>query len=432
MAEAMGDGPDRDTHEHWRTFGEEFFSSNASTRLVLWNPTSRERKAFGAWCDEQQRRPKRRRESFRFSPDAKYAFPYFRNLEIPIHVIPRWFHTVYTSGVRSMSLYFENPREFMAGHEFPPIPRIYKMDLSIPSPRVTHFVECKRAMLVFRFETGWQVQMTGLLRAAFVPQIRPAAQGSDTAATSSGRGVPPLQAQLRLESFDYIVNHHASFIARQALTTTPHEETIPMSLVRRIVQGGSTESEESKKRSTKAEGADDGNKDASRTGTDNGEDAEPSNYKMTFDKVVQPECPVNEYGITLQVMRCLEITESVCQLRDLMDFTLRSASGASDANQQHIGPLDGLRRLAAQYRERDRDRALQQAAGGAKGDNAAPNAPGTPLMGGANGGLKRKNTMTNPSPASTPRLAAPRTPQPPLSPSASASQGLGSPNKRLR
>lgn len=47
FAEAMGDGPQRDTSEHWRVFTEEFFAREASMHLVLWNPTSRERKAFG-------------------------------------------------------------------------------------------------------------------------------------------------------------------------------------------------------------------------------------------------------------------------------------------------------------------------------------------------------------------------------------------------
>lgn len=310
-----------------------------------------------------------------------------------------------------MSFYFENPREYMAGSGFPPIPRIYKMDLNLPSDRVTHFVECRRAMLVLRFETGWQVQMTGLLRAAFVPTVQPASTADGKVSASS----TSLRTQLKLEGLDYIVNHHASFITRHAITNVDSSERIPLQLVRRIAAKGEVGSEGNVKEEASP------GENATTTGS---ADTEFSDYKMNVTRAKIPECPVNEYGITLRAMRCLEITESVCQLRDLMDFTWDD-NEHTDRGASHLSAIDGLRKLAARYRETEPYASLLQqrgngdarvnGSGGSGGPGSPRSANGAPSTTGSSIGAKRKSTV-NQSPAGTPRTVA----------------SPGTPNKRVR
>ncbi len=84
-----------------------------------------------------------------------------------------------------------------------------------------------------------------------------------------------------------------------------------------------------------------------------------------MEKTFLPDYPVNEYGISLRAMRCLEITESVCQLRDLIDLSMRDK----------LGPVDAMRKFAAQFREMQSGRPMAQTgAADANGANQPPSA----------------------------------------------------------
>jgi hypothetical protein len=238
--------------------------------------------------------------------------------------------TNYISGVVSSSLSLEGPREYMSGQPFPPPPRSIRADFHLPSGNVTHFVECKRSLLINNFENGWQVQMNGLIRASLVPHTRvlPPATGA------SKNDLPTLQTHLRFECLEILITDHRSFIPSMSTFVKSQEERIPLNVVREILSAHGI-TDESDTKTAKPEG-----------GNSTGDSGTKNDFSIKVNQVCLPDSPVNEYGITLRAMRCLEITESVCQLRDLMDFSMKEKD-------RHLGPLDGLRRLTIQYRERD-------------------------------------------------------------------------------
>jgi len=77
-----------------------------------------------------------------------------------------------------------------------------------------------------------------------------------------------------------------------------------------------------------------------------------------------PVSPVNEFGITVKTMRCLEISEVVTTMKDLMEY--------SDVFQ--MGPLDSLKTFVQDYYG------------------------GQNLAGGANGGGSEHQNVTTSSP----------------------------------
>lgn len=324
-SEALGHGPDRNEIEYWRAFVDEFFVPTGVFRLALWNPSSREQKAF----------------------------------EVPTSVLPRYMHTTYVSGLRSSQLTLDNPREYNTGwppsqHNLPPPPTSHKFLNSFPSPNVTHQIDASKAMFVSSFDNGWQVQMVGLMRAAFVPYARPVA---DAGSSSSVR----LDLQLRLESLDFTVHAHTGYIPRVAIQKTKVEHPIPTGLVSTIQSGNHDAKRNGRKVSKKdtkddadstnssTHATDDETHDDSNVKLEDGvanDDKKSSGFSMAVEKTFLPDYPVNEYGVSLRAMRCLEITESVCQLRDLIDVSARDK----------LGPIDSLRKFAAQYREAQSNR----------------------------------------------------------------------------
>lgn len=335
-SEGLGAGNNRTDIDYWRSFVNEFFIPTGVFRLILWNATSREQKGF----------------------------------EVPTYVLPRYLLTNYVSGLRSSQLQLENPREYHTGwppvNPLPPPPSSHKYLNSLPSPNVTHQVEVSKATFLSSFESGWQVQMTGLLRACFVPWAVP------------HPGEPAkMDVQLRLESLDFTVHAHTGYIPRVAIQKSKVEHPLPNSLVANILSTGDTNasSQNGSKRAQSRGGAAGGRKDEADDAKRD-EDGEPvvkieessgsgdddaksqSGYTVSVERTFLPEFPVNEYGISLRAMRCLEITESVCQLRDLIDLSMRDK----------LGPIDSLRKFATQYREIQSGRRMSQTGGPAAAD----------------------------------------------------------------
>ncbi|UZJ54078.1 hypothetical protein CBS101457_003398 [Exobasidium rhododendri] len=308
-SEALKEGPGRQTLEYWRSFVDEFYLPQSTMHLVLWNPTTREQKGF----------------------------------EIPSSVVARWMHTNYISGVTSSSLSLESPREYLSGQPFPPPPRSVRADFHLPTGSVTHFVECKQSLYINHFENGWQVQMTGLLRVALVPHTRVLPSSS----TFTKEDSPMLQTHLRFECLEYLVSEHQSVLPCTAGTYKLQEERIPKNVIRDILVAHGHRMSNSKKEDGGGGGGGGGTtKNAEKEDNPMGEEEEKSEFSINVNHLCLPESPVNEYGITLRAMRCLEITESVCQLRDLMDFSMRE-------KEKLLGPIEGLRRLTSHYRDRD-------------------------------------------------------------------------------
>lgn len=343
-SEGLGSGPNRADIDYWRTFVDEFFIPTGVLRLILWNASSREQKGF----------------------------------EVPTSVLPRYLLTNYVSGLCSSQLQLENPREYHTGwppvNPLPPPPASHKFLNSFPSANVTHQVDATKANFVSSFDNGWQVHMTGRLRANFVPWV------------VSQPGEPgKIDVQLRLESLDFTVNAHTGFIPRVAIQKSRVDHPLPSSLVSSIL--GSSDNNSfvnsggKKGQNRGAAGRKDDDADQKRdengdpvikteeglSGDDDAKDQ--SGFSVSVEKTFLPDYPVNEYGISLRAMRCLEITESVCQLRDLMDMSARDKLGA----------IDALRKFATQYREMQSGNSLPQTNGVPQQQPGAPNsAPAVP------------------------------------------------------
>lgn len=211
--------------------------------------------------------------------------------------------TNYISGVISSQLSFENPREYLSGQPFPPPPRTIRADYHLPSGNVTHFVESKKCLLINNFDNGWQVQMSGLIRAAFVPhtRLRPSITGlNDT---------PTLQTHLRLECLEILIQSHRSYIPSTINYLQIKEEAIPQRVVKNIL---STSGQIDKEISEREKG----------TKAEEGEEEEKSEFSIPVNRICLPDSPVNEYGITLRAMRCLEVS-SVMFASDEAEFTTR-------------------------------------------------------------------------------------------------------------
>lgn len=327
--------------------------------LVLWNPTSREQKGF----------------------------------DVPASVVSRWLQTNYVSGVRSTQLHLENPREYVSGlSTFPMPPRSTRFVHSVPSANVTHLLETTRATMSMHFDSGWQVQMLGLLRVAFVPATKVASTSPSLTFGGGGGGGAGngaggrLETQLRIESFDFLVQSHTSLLPSHSVLRSEIEQPIPIHVVKAILaangvstdtpvlpqkqtgevgkpttsnatgessHGNGRESNEKRVDGQKEsdgtnktkESVSDDKKDGIAVKRDREEREGAGAFSVKVDRLSVPDSPVNEYGITLRAMRCLEITESVCQLRDLMDFSMR------DRGSSQLGPIDALKRLAMQYKE---------------------------------------------------------------------------------
>lgn len=188
---------------------------------------------------------------------------------------------------------FENPREYLSGQPFPPPPRMIRADYHLPSGNVTHFIESKRSILTNNFDNGWQVQMSGLVRAAFAPhtRLRPSILGANDP--------PTLQTHLRLECLEILIISHRSYIPSTITYMQVREEQIPQRIVKNILStNGQTEASNERAKGTNT-------KEEENSNTT---DEEKSSFSIPINRLCLPDSPVNEYGITLRAMRCLEVS----------------------------------------------------------------------------------------------------------------------------
>lgn len=188
----------------------------------------------------------------------------------------------------------------MSGQAFPPPPRSIRAHFHLPSGNVTHFVECKRSLLINNFENGWQVQMNGLVRAAFVPHTRVLPPSLN----ASKDDLPVLQTHLRLECLETLITNHQSFVPSLPKTVKSQEEQIPWSVVRDILTAHGDSANGLKLPDDTID------KETKSTKTEDGKDEaeSKSNFTMKVNHVSFPDSPVNEYGITVRAMRCLEVS----------------------------------------------------------------------------------------------------------------------------
>ncbi|CAO1634804.1 unnamed protein product [Parajaminaea phylloscopi] len=324
----------------WRDLTDEFYLPDGVFRQVAWNPAAREQRAF----------------------------------ELPTPVIPRYLHTVHLSGVVSHSTSLARPREWSLGNlsSIPPPPVTKGAMLGTPNGKTTHFVQVEKAKAHVEYENGWMVVQTGILRAAFTP----------------------FRGSLKLQFLDFIITHHESFVPRARITRAVNDQALSDDLVQRIrdaKRSGAGSSGESR-REGKKEGEGQGKDDKTKNALDR-----EDKFSVPVERWTMPDNPVNEYGMTLRAMRCLEITESVCQLRDLMDFSAQNS----------LGPMQALRRLASEFSKARAsttggDRAGGRTSVGPPNTRAPDQTPGSgggtsqPMPSGNGPGMaKRKNTATS-------------------------------------
>ncbi|CAO1622665.1 unnamed protein product [Jaminaea pallidilutea] len=228
-----------------------------------------------------------------------------RTFELPTAVMPRYMHSVYVSGIVSHSITLSRTKEWsQEALSSVPTPPPTKCDvLGRPDARTTHFVQADRAKVHIAFDSGWLVVHTGILRAALTP----------------------VAGKLKFQFLDFVTSNHESFVPRARIVRGVVEQPMSEETIARI-RGNRGRAKENDNKS--------------------GEDEKPGtrerDEKITVptERWSMPDNPVNEYGLSLRVMRCLEITESVCQLRDLMDY----------ADQHSLGPMQALRKLASEFR----------------------------------------------------------------------------------
>lgn len=222
-----------------------------------------------------------------------------------------------------------HPREWSPSsmRSIPPPPQTKRTILGHPNARTTHFVQVDRIKITVEYDNGWIVVHSGLLRA----------------------GLTPFAGQLKFQFVDFLESDHESYVARAKMRRGIAEQPLSDDLIAEI--RGQPKPPKPPKRDGKVPkkegGGSGGGGDESSTTTEDKPSTFPSTkredgtrFTMPVERWSMPEDPVNEYGMTLRAMRCLEITESVCQLRGLMDY----------AAAQALGPMDALQKLAEEFR----------------------------------------------------------------------------------
>ncbi|ODQ56339.1 hypothetical protein SAICODRAFT_28550 [Saitoella complicata NRRL Y-17804] len=143
-----------------------------------------------------------------------------------------------------------------------------------------YYVECSRASIVYWFATGCQVVATGNLRVYF----------------------GAYQTGIKIEAFEFLTNHHEEFVPMR-----PRQSP--------RVPGASPNSPPVK--------SEENDRDPRTT-------------------VSAPESAINEFGVTLKTMRCLEIAESISHMSDLITFSRQQGSSPIQALKQYVAQLQAL------------------------------------------------------------------------------------------
>ncbi|KAK9766993.1 hypothetical protein K7432_003508 [Basidiobolus ranarum] len=142
-------------------------------------------------------------------------------------------------------------------------------------PNESHVVECTRANFIYHFDNDVQVTVSGILRVAF-------------------------NAQLKIELMEFHSSHHNEYLSRSFLLS--------------LAQQASDAKDASGKPKMKASNSDD-------------------------DLIDLPPSCVNEYGVPIKTMRCLEISEVIFHMRDLISYSLEFNTGAIQSLQKYAEAL---------------------------------------------------------------------------------------------
>lgn len=235
--------------------------------------------------------------------------------------------------------------------------------------------------------------------------------------SSSGSG----GVDLKFQFIDFHIREHESLVSKNRIQRGGVEQVLPEELVNKIrgkTSGNKAETKkeqrdrEKREASNAAGGGGGGDQDDKSGIVKNGSCTDEEKYTLPIERLTLPDNPINEYGMTLRSMRCLEvstdtsrgpridassikltslsslllflqITESVCQLRDLMEYSAI----------HKLGPMQALKRLAEDFRTNRAAATTTTTQGGEL--YASPDAMSA-TGGGSNGvvvnGLKRKGT----------------------------------------
>ncbi|KAH8115808.1 LIM-domain binding protein-domain-containing protein [Phellopilus nigrolimitatus] len=222
--------------------------------------------------------------------------------DIGMPILPRFFLVTSQSGVNSMSINLENAKE-----------------RGVPGNPYGSVVECPNAVWTFRYANGYIVTLRGPLTAylAAHPNTMP------QSAQPGVNGTPQAQGQ-----FSYKIDN-ITFNSKM------HEKALRVDAIEG--KRGDPVQRTPKMKAEPSPGP-----SVSTLGSPP-MDEERANGElvMHIEKATIPVEPVNAFGIPQATMRCLELAESVGQMSDLIEYSLKTNSG----------PLDALKNFARYIRE---------------------------------------------------------------------------------
>ncbi|CAA20316.1 Adhesion defective protein [Schizosaccharomyces pombe] len=180
--------------------------------------------------------------------------------ELSYAALPRFLYLSYCGKLKKMSFLLGNTKEFAI-------------------PNNGYFVESSRASILYQYQGGVQVIVSGHLRAHFFRA--------------------PL---LKLDSLEFSAVGHSEYLLRELMTNAS------LAL--------------SQSRPPQNQIQHDGVKS---------EDPSSESVNINSSSSLLPDSPVNEYGLEPHIMRFMEITETISGMRDLIAFTLAQRSGPTSA-----------------------------------------------------------------------------------------------------
>lgn len=242
-----------------------------------------------------------------------------RAFELPVSVLARYLHTLHLSGCTSHSMTLTHTREYPPGAlgSIPPPPASQRPPSSVlgaagqPNATTTHFVQVNRARMLAGYENGWSVLHTGTLRAGLttVPSSSTTMLGS-----SSGSG----GVDLKFQFIDFHIREHESLVSKNRIQRGGVEQVIPEELVNKIrgkTSGNKAETKKEQRDREKREasnaaggGGGGGDQDDKSGIVKNGSCTDEEKYTLPIERLTLPDNPINEYGMTLRSMRCLEVS----------------------------------------------------------------------------------------------------------------------------
>lgn len=151
--------------------------------------------------------------------------------------------------------------------------------LGKPNAKTTHFVQVEKARFHIEYENGWMVVQTGVLRAALTP----------------------FKGTLKFQFADFIMTNHESFVPRARIARGVSEHPLSDELVQRIRDSKSSGSDSRNEPRKDAESKEDKVNVKSRS-------EKEERWTVPTERWSMPDNPVNEYGMTLRAMRCLEVS----------------------------------------------------------------------------------------------------------------------------